>query len=165
MRNQDNQECGEDPISSKSLLALRGEGDKSPTKEKKMIRPSELSWDEVVRVGPGTLGGNYLRCFWWPVSLSEEVRTFPFPCKRSEKSLCFFVISRAGWRCWVDTVRFEERLWNTEEPRNKVSVAPTTVGVTTGEERSSIVQPNPSRPRQTSAIRGIPPGNWAALSS
>jgi hypothetical protein len=66
MRNQENQERADDLISSQSLLALRGDGNESLTKKKKMIRPSELSWDEVVRVGPGTLGGNYLRCFWCP---------------------------------------------------------------------------------------------------
>src|SRR5882672_4224193 len=120
-----------------------------------MIRPSELSWDEVVRVGPGTLGGNYLRCFWWPVALSEEVKDIPVPVQALGEELVLFRDLSAGWRCWADTVRIEERLWNTEESRNKVSVAPTTVGVTTGEERSSIVQPNPPRPRLTSAIHGI----------
>jgi hypothetical protein len=38
-----------------------------------MIRASDLSWDDVVRVAPGTPGGNYLRRFWWPVALTEEV--------------------------------------------------------------------------------------------
>ena len=55
-----------------------------------MIRPSELSWDEVVRVGPGTLGGNYLRCFWWPVALSEEVKDIPVPVQPARRRACAF---------------------------------------------------------------------------
>jgi hypothetical protein len=35
MRNQENQNRAEDLISSQSLLALRGDGDESLTKEKK----------------------------------------------------------------------------------------------------------------------------------
>jgi phenylpropionate dioxygenase-like ring-hydroxylating dioxygenase large terminal subunit len=55
-----------------------------------MIKPSELTWDEVVRVGPGTLGGNYLRCFWWPVALSEEVKDIPVPVKVLGEELVLF---------------------------------------------------------------------------
>lgn len=55
-----------------------------------MIKPSELSWDDVVRVGPGTLGGNYLRSFWWPVALSEEVKDIPVPVKVLGEELVLF---------------------------------------------------------------------------
>ncbi len=55
-----------------------------------MIQPSELTWDDVVRVGPGTLGGNYLRCFWWPVALSEEVKDIPVPVKVLGEELVLF---------------------------------------------------------------------------
>ena len=55
-----------------------------------MIKPSELTWDEVVRVGPGTPGGNYLRCFWWPVALSEEVKDIPLPVKLLGEELVLF---------------------------------------------------------------------------
>ena len=41
-----------------------------------MIKPGDLSWDDIVSVGPKTLGGNYLRQFWWPVALSEEADEF-----------------------------------------------------------------------------------------
>src|SRR4029434_8055567 len=104
MRNQENQERAEDPISSQSLLALRGDGDESPTKEKKMIRPRELCWDEVVRVGPGTLGGNYLRSFWWPVALSEEVKDIPVPVQALGEELVLFRdlsggLALLGWHC------------------------------------------------------------------
>ena len=61
-----------------------------------MIKPSELTWDQVVRVGPGTLGGNYLRCFWWPVALAEEVKDIPVPVKFSAKSLSFSAIYPAS---------------------------------------------------------------------
>jgi phenylpropionate dioxygenase-like ring-hydroxylating dioxygenase large terminal subunit len=55
-----------------------------------MIKPSELTWDEVVRVGPGTLGGNYLRCFWWPVALAEEIQDVPLPVKLLGEELVLF---------------------------------------------------------------------------
>lgn len=55
-----------------------------------MIRASDLSWDDVVRVGPGTLGGNYLRRFWWPVALSEEVKDIPVPVKVLGEELVLF---------------------------------------------------------------------------
>jgi phenylpropionate dioxygenase-like ring-hydroxylating dioxygenase large terminal subunit len=55
-----------------------------------MIKPSELTWDDVVRVGPGTLGGNYLRSFWWPVALSEEVTDIPVPVKLLGEELVLF---------------------------------------------------------------------------
>lgn len=55
-----------------------------------MITASELSWDEVVRVAPGTLGGNYLRRFWWPVALSEEVKDIPLPVNALGEELVLF---------------------------------------------------------------------------
>ena len=55
-----------------------------------MIKPSELTWDEVVRVGPGTPGGNYLRCFWWPVALCEEIKDIPLPVKLLGEELVLF---------------------------------------------------------------------------
>jgi nitrite reductase/ring-hydroxylating ferredoxin subunit len=55
-----------------------------------MIKPSELTWDDVVRVGADTLGGEYLRCFWWPVALSEEVRDIPVPVKVLGEELVVF---------------------------------------------------------------------------
>jgi phenylpropionate dioxygenase-like ring-hydroxylating dioxygenase large terminal subunit len=55
-----------------------------------MIKPSELTWDDVVRVGPGTPGGNYLRCFWWPVALEEEVKDIPVPVKILGEELVLF---------------------------------------------------------------------------
>lgn len=55
-----------------------------------MLRPSDLTWDEVVRVGPGTLGGNYLRSFWWPVALAEEVKDIPVPVKILGEELVLF---------------------------------------------------------------------------
>jgi phenylpropionate dioxygenase-like ring-hydroxylating dioxygenase large terminal subunit len=55
-----------------------------------MIKASELSWDDVVRVGPGTPGGNYLRSFWWPVALSEEVKEIPVPVNLLGEELVLF---------------------------------------------------------------------------
>ena len=55
-----------------------------------MIKASELTWDDIVRVGPGTLGGNYLRCFWWPVALSEEVKDIPVPVEVLGEQLVLF---------------------------------------------------------------------------
>ena len=55
-----------------------------------MIKPSDLTWDEVVRVGAGTPGGNYLRSFWWPVALAEEVKDIPVPVKILGEELVLF---------------------------------------------------------------------------
>lgn len=55
-----------------------------------MVKASELSWDDVVRVGPGTPGGNYLRSFWWPVALSEEVKDIPVPVSILGEELVLF---------------------------------------------------------------------------
>src|SRR5262245_23824691 len=55
-----------------------------------MIKASELTWDDVVRVGAGTPGGNYLRSFWWPVALSEEVKDIPVPVKLLGEELVLF---------------------------------------------------------------------------
>jgi phenylpropionate dioxygenase-like ring-hydroxylating dioxygenase large terminal subunit len=41
-------------------------------------------------VGPGTPGGNDLRCFWWPVALSEEVKDIPVPVKILDEELILF---------------------------------------------------------------------------
>ena len=54
------------------------------------MKPTDLTWDDVVRVGAGTLGGNYLRCFWWPVALSDEVRDIPVPVKLLGEELVLF---------------------------------------------------------------------------
>ena len=50
----------------------------------------QLTWDEVVRVGPGTPGGNYLRCFWWPVALADEVKDIPVLVKLLGEELVLF---------------------------------------------------------------------------
>ncbi len=55
-----------------------------------MIKPSELTWDQIVQVGSGTPGGNYLRCFWWPVALAEEVKDIPVPVKILGEELVLF---------------------------------------------------------------------------
>ncbi len=55
-----------------------------------MIKASDLSWDDVVRVGAGTPGGNYLRSFWWPVALADEVKDIPVPVKILGEELVLF---------------------------------------------------------------------------
>ena len=55
-----------------------------------MLKPSDLTWDQVVRVGAGTLGGNYLRSFWWPVAPAEEVKDIPVPVKILGEELVLF---------------------------------------------------------------------------
>jgi len=55
-----------------------------------MISASDLSWDQVVRVGRATPGGEYLRHFWWPVALSEEVKDIPVPVKVLGEELVLF---------------------------------------------------------------------------
>ncbi len=55
-----------------------------------MIKPSDLTWDQIVRVGADTPGGNYLRCFWWPVALADEVKDIPVPVKILGEELVLF---------------------------------------------------------------------------
>jgi nitrite reductase/ring-hydroxylating ferredoxin subunit len=55
-----------------------------------MTKASELNWDDIVKVGPGTLGGNYLRQLWWPVALSEEVKDIPVPVDALGEELVLF---------------------------------------------------------------------------
>ena len=55
-----------------------------------MTTASDLSWDDIVKVGPGSLGGNYLRQFWWPVALSEEVKDIPVPVDALGEALVLF---------------------------------------------------------------------------
>ena len=55
-----------------------------------MITARELAWEDVVSVGPGTLGGNYLRFFWWPVALSDEVKDIPAPVRVLGEELVLF---------------------------------------------------------------------------
>jgi phenylpropionate dioxygenase-like ring-hydroxylating dioxygenase large terminal subunit len=66
-----------------------------------MLKPSDLSWDDVVRVCAGTPGGNYLRCFWWPVALSEEVRDIPLPVNLLGEELVLFR-DLSGRLCLLD---------------------------------------------------------------
>lgn len=54
------------------------------------MEASSLTWDDVVRVGPGTPGGNYLRRFWWPVALSEEIKDVPVPVNILGEELVLF---------------------------------------------------------------------------
>jgi nitrite reductase/ring-hydroxylating ferredoxin subunit len=58
--------------------------------ERPGVRPHEITWDDLVRVGPGTSGGNYLRRFWWPVALSDEVKDIPVPVKVLGEELVLF---------------------------------------------------------------------------
>src|SRR5438093_7908660 len=120
-----------------------------------MIKPSELTWDDVVRVGPGTLGGNYLRCFWWPVALSEEVRDIPVPVKLLGEELVLFPISPGSWRSWEPIARTGGPRSSTAESKRKGSAALITDGTTIAKERSSTGLPSRSRQRPTSGTRGM----------
>jgi len=55
-----------------------------------MVQAGDLSWDDIVRVGPGTPGGNYLRCFWWPIAPSNDVKEIPVPVKILGEELVLF---------------------------------------------------------------------------
>jgi phenylpropionate dioxygenase-like ring-hydroxylating dioxygenase large terminal subunit len=55
-----------------------------------MVKPSDLTWNDVTRVGAGTLGGNYMRSFWWPMALSDEVKDIPMPVKLLGEELVLF---------------------------------------------------------------------------
>jgi nitrite reductase/ring-hydroxylating ferredoxin subunit len=66
-----------------------------------MLKASDLTWDDVTRVGPGTLGGKYLRSFWWPVALADEVRDIPVPVKLLGEELVLFR-DLSGHLCLLD---------------------------------------------------------------
>ena len=57
------------------------------------------------------------------VALSQEVNDIPVPVQALGEELVLFRDLSGGLALLADTVRIEERLWNTEESRNKVSVA------------------------------------------
>ena len=46
--------------------------------------------DDLTRVGPGTVGGEYLRRFWHPVALSEELRDLPVALRILGEDLVIF---------------------------------------------------------------------------
>ena len=113
-----------------------------------MIKASELSWDDVVRVGPGTLGGEYLRCFWWPVALSEEVKDIPVPvnvlgeelvlfrdlsgqlsllgahCSHRRASLEYGIIEAQGIRCAYHGWCYDRKGKVLDRPAEPVKIAP-----------------------------------------
>ena len=130
-----------------------------------MIKPSELTWDQIVQVGSGTLGGNYLRCFWWPVALAEEVKDIPVPVKILGEELVLFRDLSGELTLLGATARTAGLRSNTASFKPRGFAAPTTAGVTTGAAESSTAPPSRSRPRPTFSIRGIRQKNWAGLSS
>ena len=113
-----------------------------------MIKASDLSWDDIVRVGPGTLGGNYLRQFWWPVALSEEVKDMPVPvnalgeelvlfrdlsghltllgrhCAHRRASLEYGIIEEHGIRCAYHGWCYDQRGQIIDRPAEPIKTAP-----------------------------------------
>ncbi len=53
-------------------------------------RPPAVADEELVRVGPGTLGGELLRRYWQPFALAEEASTFPKHVKILDETLVLF---------------------------------------------------------------------------
>ncbi|MCH2325516.1 MAG: (2Fe-2S)-binding protein, partial [Pseudomonadales bacterium] len=45
---------------------------------------------ELTRVGPGTACGEYMRRFWWPVAMVEQVTELPFLIKVLGEDLVLF---------------------------------------------------------------------------
>ena len=113
-----------------------------------MIKPSELTWDQIVQVGPGTLGGNYLRSYWWPVALAEEVKDIPVPvkilgeelvlfrdlsgalvllgayCSHRRASLEYGIIQRDGIRCAYHGWCYDRRGKVVDRPAEPIKSAP-----------------------------------------
>jgi hypothetical protein len=44
-------------------------------------RPPGHFDETLVRVGPGTLCGEMLRRYWWPIAVSDEVKDLPLNVK------------------------------------------------------------------------------------
>ncbi len=65
-------------------------GKENGERGKPEVKVRQITWEDMVRVGPGTLCGNYLRYFWWPVVLSDEVKDIPIPVKVLGEELVLF---------------------------------------------------------------------------
>lgn len=113
-----------------------------------MIKPGDLSWDNIVKVGPGTLGGNYLRQFWWPVALADEVKDIPVPvdllgeelvlfrdlsghltllerhCAHRRASLEYGIIEPRGIRCAYHGWCYDQRGAIVDRPAEPIKTAP-----------------------------------------
>jgi len=120
-----------------------------------MIKPSELTWDQIVQVGSGTPGGNYLRCFWWPVALAEEVKDIPVPVKILGEELVLFRDLSGELTLLEPTARTAGLRSNTALFKPRGFAAPTTAGAMTGAAGLSTGPPSRSRPHPTFSIRGI----------
>ena len=130
-----------------------------------MIKPSDLTWDEIVRVGAGTLGGNYLRAFWRPVALADEVRDVPVPAKILGEELVFFRDLAGELTLLGATVRTAGLRSSTASFKPMVIAAPAMAGATTGAAGSSIVPPSRSRPGAQAAeqISRVIIGGWKSI--
>ncbi len=54
------------------------------------VRPSPLSDEDMLRVGQGTPGGEYLRRFWHPIAMVEELKDRPMPIRVMGEDLVLF---------------------------------------------------------------------------
>jgi hypothetical protein len=93
--------------------------------------------DTLVRVGPGTLGGEYLRRFWHPVAQSEMVKDLPVAIRIFGEDLVVFR-DRGGAVGLLDR-HCMHRGTSLEYGRSRsaASAAATTAGSSTSTARSS----------------------------
>ena len=107
----------------------------------------------------------YLRCFWWPVALAEEVKDIPVPVKLLGEELVLFrdlsgELTLLGAYCSHRRASLEYGIIQAT-----AFAAPITDGATTGTATSSTALPSRSKPRPTFSIPGIQCRNWAGLYS
>ena len=146
-------------MGERSLLLFRQKlfllSEKS-SRENTMIKPSELTWDDVVQVGPGTLGGELFALLLVAGGAFRRSQGYSRACKTSWRRTGAFPRSlrRVGAPrrlllappCLIGVWHYSSRT---------VFVAPITDGATTGAAESSTGLPSRSRPQPTFSTHGI----------
>jgi hypothetical protein len=97
-----------------------------------MLSPEEN--ELMTRVSRGTPAGKMLRCYWWPVAFSEEVKQKGAPVKVRLLGEDFVLFRDGGGNLGLLNLHCSHRArrWNSAGSRTAASVAAITVGFTIG---------------------------------
>ena len=103
-------------------------------------RPGEDA--ELARVGPGTPCGEYLRRFWQPVILAEELGDLPRRVRIMGEDLVAFRDRSGASACWSCIARIAAPRSNSAWSLIRGSAAAITAGCSTSTARSSKLRGN-----------------------
>ena len=67
---------------------------------------------ELTHVGPGTACGEYLRRYWQPVAMSEEVGDLPVAVRILAEDRWCSAMAMAVWVCCIVTAHTAVRRWS-----------------------------------------------------